>query len=298
VRAACAGGAVFSLFFPWKKPVSRPRRSRGHTAQATPASYRRAIVDTALLSADEEKELARRIEDGDSAARERMIHANLRLVVNIARSYLGRGLSRHDLIEEGNLGLLHAVERFDPAMNARFSTYASYWITRFIKQALINYGKTIRIPAYMMNLLAKWRRAGSELTDEFGRPPSNEEIARSLNLSKKKLAIIKKAIDVCNADRPMEGRGTHWSLDELITDRSSKAPDIALVEADDIKRLRELLGKMAEREATVLRMRFGLDGGESKTLEEIGVHLGLTRERVRQIECAALATLYERMQGG
>ncbi len=274
----------------------RPRRPRGPAVQSPLDTYLREINETPLLSADEEKELAHKIEDGNSEARDRMVRANLRLVVNIARSYTGKGLGLQDLIEEGNLGLLRAVEGFDPRMNTRFSTYASYWIKQSIKRALVNTAKTIRIPAYMVELLAKWRRASSKLQDELGRPPTHEEIARSLNLPKKKLAIIKKAIRVYNAAPQTDQPETGWSLDEMVTDGSSKSPDLEMVESDDLKHVLELLDKMDVREATVLRMRFGLiENEDPKTLKEIGESLGLTRERVRQIESEALAKLSENM---
>ena len=276
--------------------MTRPRRLRGPAVQSPLETYLREINETSLLTAQEEKDLAYRIEDGDSEARDRMVRANLRLVVNIARSYTGKGLSLQDLIEEGNLGLLRAVEGFDPTMNTRFSTYASYWIKQSIKRALVNTAKTIRIPAYMVELLAKWRRANAKLQDELGRPPTHEEIARSLDLPKKKLAIIKKAIRVYNSAPQTEQTETGWSLDEMVMDGHNKSPDIEMVEADDLHHVLELLEKMDKREATVLRMRFGLDDEEPKTLKEIGECLGLTRERVRQIESEALSKLSESMQ--
>src|SRR6187399_648169 len=276
--------------------MTRPRRPRGSSVQSPLETYLREINETALLSADEEKQLAYRIETGDAEARDRMVRANLRLVVNIARGYTGKGLGLQDLIEEGNLGLLRAVEGFDPSMNTRFSTYASYWIKQSIKRALVNTAKTIRIPAYMVELLAKWRRATSKLQDELGRVPTHEEIAKSLNLPKKKLAIIKKAIRVYNSAPQTEQAEMGWSLDEMIMDGNSKSPDLEMVESDDLKHVLELLDKMDPREATVLRMRFGLiEGEEPKTLKEIGESLGLTRERVRQIESEALAKLSENM---
>lgn len=276
--------------------MTRPRRQRSESVQSPLETYLREINETALLNADEEKELAHRIEEGDNEARDQMVRANLRLVVNIARGYTGKGLSLQDLIEEGNLGLLRAVEGFDPTMNTRFSTYASYWIKQSIKRALVNTAKTIRIPAYMVELLAKWRRATSKLQDEMGRQPTHEEIARSLGLPKKKLSIIKKAIRIYNSAPQPEQVETGWSLDEMLMDSNSKSPDNEMVEADDLHHVLDLLDKMDQREATVLRMRFGLDQLEPKTLKEIGECLGLTRERVRQIESEALLKLSESMQ--
>src|SRR5882762_428215 len=273
--------------------MTKPRRPRGASVQSPLETYLREINETALLSADEEKELAHKIEAGDSEARDRMVRANLRLVVNIARSYTGKGLGLQDLIEEGNLGLLRAVEGFDPRMNTRFSTYASYWIKQSIKRALVNTAKTIRIPAYMVELLAKWRRATSKLQDELGRPPSQEEVASSLNLPKKKLSIIKKAIRVYNSAPQGDQAETGWSIDEMLMDGRAKSPDMEMVETDDLSQVMMLLDKMDKREATVLRMRFGLDDEEPKTLKEIGESLGLTRERVRQIESEALGKLAE-----
>ena len=277
--------------------MTRPRRLKNDQVQSPLETYLREINETPLLNAEEEKELAYRIEDGDSAARDQMVRANLRLVVNIARSYTGKGLGLQDLIEEGNLGLLRAVEGFDPGMNTRFSTYASYWIKQSIKRALVNTGKTIRIPAYMVELLAKWKRASAKLQEELGRPPSQEEVAATLDLPKKKLNIIKKAIRVYNSNPQTDQPESGWSLDEMLSDGGSKSPDNDMLEADDLKQVMGLLDRMDKREAAVLRMRYGLDGEEAKTLKEIGERLGLTRERVRQIENEALAKLYESMNG-
>src|SRR5204863_7922716 len=210
--------------------MTRPRRAPSDAVQSPLETYLREINETALLTAAEEKELAYRIEVGDAAARDRMVRANLRLVVNIARGYTGKGLALQDLIEEGNLGLLRAVEGFDPSMNTRFSTYASYWIKQSIKRALVNTAKTIRIPAYMVELLAKWRRATNQLTDELGRPPTNEETARFMGLPKKKLNIIKKAIRVYNSAPQTDQTEAGWSIDEMLQDGRTKTPDTEMVE--------------------------------------------------------------------
>src|SRR5437867_13332985 len=198
--------------------MTRSRRPHSDSVQSPLETYLREINETALLNADQEKELAYRIEEGDGQARDQMVRANLRLVVNIARGYSGKGLALQDLIEEGNLGLLRAVEGFDPNMNTRFSTYASYWIKQSIKRALVNTAKTIRIPAYMVELLAKWRRATARLTEELGRTPTPEEVARVLGLARKKLPIIKKAIKIYNSTPQTDQAEAGWSLGEMVTD--------------------------------------------------------------------------------
>ncbi|MCU0958672.1 MAG: RNA polymerase sigma factor RpoD/SigA [Pirellulaceae bacterium] len=276
-------------------PARRGRRSAS-SLQTPLETYLREINETALLSAEDEQQLADRIGEGDVRARDRMVRANLRLVVNIARGYTGKGLSLQDLIEEGNLGLLRAVEGFDPAVGTRFSTYASYWIKQSIKRALINSAKTIRIPAYMVELLSKWRRANARLTEELGRTPTPEEIARVLGLPRKKLPIIKKAIRIYNSTPQTDQAEAGWSLGDMIMDERMKTPEDELVEHDALKHVLEMIQTMDQREATVLRMRFGLDDSEPHTLKEIGQRLGLTRERVRQIETEALNKLADSLK--
>ncbi len=279
------------------KTTTIPKRRLSNAVQTPLETYLREINETALLTAQDEKDLSRRISAGDHAARDRMVRANLRLVVNIARGYSGKGLPLQDLIEEGNLGLLRAVEGFDPDMNTRFSTYASYWIKQSIKRSLINTGKTIRIPAYMVELLSKWRKATAKLSDSLGRTPTAEEIARELELPAKKLRIVKKAIQLYNSSPQSNSDESSWSMGEMVADERHKGPDEELLETDNLKHVRLMLQEMEPREATILRLRFGLDDGEPKTLKEIGEALGLTRERVRQIESEALGRLNKGLTG-
>jgi len=259
----------------------KTRPSSDDTSVQSPLeTYLREINETALLSADDEYELAIAIGEGDIEARDRMVRANLRLVVNIARGYAGKGLGLQDLIEEGNLGLLRAVEGFDPAIGTRFSTYASYWIKQSIKRALINTGKTIRIPAYMVELLSKWRRASTRLAEEMGRTPTPEEVARVLGLPRKKLPIIKKAIRIYNLTPQTDQAEAGWSLGEMIMDERMRNPEEQLLEHDNLRHVLKQLETMDDR-----------------TLKEIGQALGLTRERVRQIETEALGKLAESLEG-
>src|SRR5271168_5399111 len=197
--------------------------------------YLHDINDTPLLSALEEKELAEKVGMGDPLAREHMVKANLRLVVNIARGYLGKGLNLEDLIEEGNLGLMRAVEGFDGTMDTRFSTYASYWIKQSIRRSVMNNGKPIRLPAYMVSLLSKWKRASAVLSERLDRTPTPEEVGKLLRLSKRKIGIVAKAIRVNNLTPHSENSQEDGpALDDILTDDRSKAAETQLIESDDL----------------------------------------------------------------
>jgi RNA polymerase primary sigma factor len=261
--------------------------------------YLRQINDINLLTPEQEKTLGWRvINDSCPEARDILVRANLRLVVSIAKHYTNRGLSLTDLIEEGNIGLIRAVEGFDPAQGARFSTYASWWIKQAIKRALINAVQPIHVPAYMVELIAKWKQATSRFEEAHGRQPTLEELAKLMGLSVKKVSIIRSAGKAFQTatQAPVSSDGETMSFSESISDPRDERPEDPVHRGEEMQVIYHLLDAIDEREAQVLRLRFGLDGKEPLTLKQIGSEIGLTRERVRQIEVEALRKLNQRMQ--
>ena len=253
--------------------------------------YLREIGQVKLLTPQEEIELAARIKKGDKKAREQMIKANLRLVVKIAHDYEGLGLPLLDLINEGNIGLMKAVERFDPAKGGKLSTYGSWWIKQSIKRALANQSKTIRLPVHLVDKISKMRRTAMKLQEVFGREPTDEELGEELNISASRVAQLRTAaIRPASLDAPI-GDDDSNNFAEVVQDENADTPYEQLEEKTVTRMLQEMVKTLDEREATILRYRFGLDGGSEKTLEEVGQKFGVTRERVRQIQNIALAKL-------
>lgn len=253
--------------------------------------YLREMTEVDLLTIEQENELAARIKQGDAQAREHMIRANLRLVVKIAREYEGLGLPLLDMINEGNIGLMKAVERFDPAKGGKLSTYAAWWIKQSIRRAIANQAKTIRLPIHALDKLNRAHRISVILREELGRDPSVEELADAIGVRRSRLNEIRTAaLRPASLDAPMAGEDSN-ALAEVVRDESARTPYEILEQANILSMLDELLARLNERERTILRLRFGLDGGSEKTLEEIGAEFGLTRERIRQVQNEALHKL-------
>ena len=258
--------------------------------------YLREIGRTPLLTPQEEIELARRIKRGDKKAREHMIKANLRLVVKIARDYEGYGLPLLDLINEGNIGLMKGVERFDPKKGAKLSTYAAWWIKQAIKRALANQSKTIRLPVHVVDKLFHLRRAAAKLEEVLGREATDDELAEELDYPVARVKMLRRAaIRPTSLEAPIGDDETNRVAD-VVKDESADTPYEQLEEKTNSALVHEMVGTLDSREQAILRQRFGLDGDERKTLEQIGEQFGVTRERIRQIEEIALKKLRKRIQ--
>jgi len=253
--------------------------------------YLREIARFPLLTIKEEVMLARKIKRGDAEARARMVRCNLRLVVKIARDYSTYGLPLLDLISEGNIGLMKAVERFDPKKGGKLSTYAAWWIKQSIKRALANQSKTIRLPVHLVDKIAKMRRVSNQMTEELGREPSDDELAEEIGLSPAKVAALRSAaIRPTSLDQPI-GDDDSTSFSEIVSDADAQDPFEVLRDKDLRDEVGDLLGNLDDRERRIINSRFGLDGQKPKTLEEVGVKFGVTRERIRQLQNIALSKL-------
>lgn len=253
--------------------------------------YLKEIGRVPLLSAEDEVELAKRIEEGDEEAKRRLAEANLRLVVSIAKRYVGRGMLFLDLIQEGNMGLIKAVEKFDYDKGFKFSTYATWWIRQAITRAIADQARTIRIPVHMVETINKLVRVSRQLLQELGREPTPEEIAQEMELSVDKVReIMKIAQEPVSLETPI-GEEDDSHLGDFIEDQEALAPSDAAAYELLKEQLEDVLDTLTEREENVLRLRFGLDDGRTRTLEEVGKVFGVTRERIRQIEAKALRKL-------
>jgi len=267
------------------------REIERHDGDSAIKLYLREIGQTKLLTVEEEIVLAARIKKGDKEAREHMIKANLRLVVKIARDYEGLGLPLLDLISEGNIGLMKAVERFDPSKGGKLSTYGSWWIKQSIKRALANQSKTIRVPVHLVDKISKMRRAALRMQEELGREPTDEELAAELGTTAARVSQMRTAsIRPASLDAPV-GDDDSNNYSEIVEDERAINPYDELEDKTVTGMLQEMVKHLDKREATILEYRFGLDGGTERTLEEVGEKFGVTRERVRQIQNLALRKL-------
>ncbi len=258
--------------------------------------YLHEIGRVPLLTIEQEVELAARIKKGDEAARQHMISANLRLVVKIAHDYSHFGLPLLDLISEGNIGLMKAVERFDPAKGGKLSTYAAWWIKQSIKRALANQSKTIRLPVHLVDKIARLRRTALQMQETLGREPTNEELAEAMGLPVRKIAHLKTvSVRPSSLDAPV-GDDDRTELGELVCDENEPTPFENLRGKTTSQDISTIVSNLEPRETEILRLRFGLDGERPKTLEEVGQFLGVTRERVRQLQNTALSKMRKALQ--
>ena len=276
--------------------LPEPKQRTPYDSDTAIRLYLREIGRVKLLTPAEEVELAARIKKGDKQGREQMIKANLRLVVKIAHDYESLGLPLLDLISEGNIGLMKAVERFDPAKGGKLSTYGSWWIKQSIKRALANQSKTIRLPIHLVAKISKMSRIGLKLQEVLGREPTDEELAEELGMSPSRVAQLRTAaIRPASLDAPI-GDDDSNKFADIVQDENAATPYQRLEDKTVTKMLQEMVKTLDTREATILRYRFGLEGGTEKTLEEVGEKFGVTRERIRQIQNLALNKLRKMIQ--
>jgi RNA polymerase primary sigma factor len=261
--------------------------------------YLKEIDEASLLTMEQEHLLGKLVvEKNDPWAREQLVRSNLRLVVNIAKKYVGRGMSLGDLIEEGNLGLIRAVDYFDPDYGTRFSTYAAWWIKQSIKRALLTNVQPVHIPTYMVALINQWRHTTAELQNKLGRTLDVEEMAEIMHLPLRRAKIIHHIVKILSSVRDTAGTDSlddNQMLEETLQDQNAAQPEDTLVADEEQTKVLGLLNEIEPREAEVLRLHYGLGGYKPMTLKQIGQKLGLTRERIRQIQRSALTKLYEYM---
>ncbi|MEI6108104.1 MAG: RNA polymerase sigma factor RpoD/SigA [Verrucomicrobiota bacterium] len=273
-----------------------PEPPIAHGERSNLQLYLQEIGKTPLLTIQEEIQLAGRIRRGDKAARDHMISANLRLVVKIAMDYKDFGLPLLDLISEGNIGLIKAVERFDPRKGGKLSTYAAWWIKQSIKRALANQSKTIRLPVHLVDKISKMRRMAMKLTEELGREPTDEELAIELQIPTSKVAHLKSvSVRPASLDAPVGEEGGSATFGEIVGDDNAISPYDGLRDKNQNSDLHAMVNSLDEREAEIIRLRFGLDGKDELTLEEVGRKFNVTRERIRQLEYLALAKMRRAM---
>jgi RNA polymerase primary sigma factor len=254
--------------------------------------YLREIGKIPLLTAEQELKLAHEVVSGDKRAKDKMAEANMRLVVSIAKRYVGRGLDLLDLIQEGNTGLLRAVEKFDPDKGFKFSTYATWWIRQAITRAIADQARTIRIPVHMVETINKLLRTQRRLTQELNREPTNEEIAKEMDIEVEKVEhIMKIKQDIHSLDQSVRDDEEDSVLGDFVEDEDTITPEESATNQLLKEQVKDLLGSLSEREQKIIRLRFGLEDGKSHTLEEVGQEFSVTRERIRQIEAKALAKL-------
>ena len=268
-----------------------PKAIMAYESDSSLKLYMREIAKTPLLTVAQENDLAERIKMGDKQAREQMIKANLRLVVKIAQDYSGYGLSLSDLISEGNIGLMNAVERFDPEKGGKLSTYGAWWIKQSIKRALANQSKTIRLPIHMVDKIARMRRISSLLAETLGREPTDDELATELGLPRQKIAMLKQASQrPTSLDAPIsDGEATEYG--EIISDESASDPLEMLTDKNLQDQIVGLLAILNDRERRIIDERFGLNGLKPMLLEDVGREFGVSRERIRQLQNSALTKM-------
>ena len=279
-----------------EKAEPAPAEPIAHGERSNLQLYLQEIGKTPLLTVEEEVTLARRIRRGDKSARDHMISANLRLVVKIAMDYKDFGLPLLDLISEGNIGLIKAVERFDPRKGGKLSTYAAWWIKQSIKRALANQSKTIRLPVHLVDKISKMRRTAMQLTEQLGREPSDEELAAELQIPTSKVAHLKSvSVRPASLDAPIGEEGDSATFGEIVGDDNAVSPFDGLREKNLNADLSAMVNSLDKREAEIIKLRFGLEGREELTLEEVGKKFHVTRERIRQLEYLALTKMRKAM---